>query len=145
MELQYFVEDRYIDSRFEVTGFGTELLVIQRSMGGNVNRDYILGFKTLLERLAELDARLIKASLATRVVQKDLVAEGFELPLRMSSADIECLRKALHRSMTKTGQRKGASGGNPTKRLALEISLPKGLSTEEARRFIQFGRPRDGS
>lgn len=119
-----------LDATFSVEDATEERLVILESRGPDRNLDYKEGLQTLLERLGDLNAVLVDAYLdtvetrrqeLTRPQRRLSLHEGATYPhalRRASAADLTATLKASQRAI---GQPPGASGGNDTRRMVMEV------------------------
>ena len=110
--------------------------LVWESRGGSgpsaTNSDYAPGLSLLLGRLAKLDASLEDALVDTRQTQRQgLNADdrrlnlGRSFPIRLGAVEsLEDLRLEMGRAQVPIGQAPGTRGGNYTKRLQMNLSIP---------------------
>ena len=135
-------DGRRLDAEYSVVAEDSELLslVMESSSGtrSSTNRvprnvDYRQALEVLLRRLKARDAVLVSGVVDSRVTATLPADERrlFPEPITLAEADdIPALRRQLCTAQSKIGQAPGASkGGNGTKRIRLELSVPRYQAT----------------
>jgi hypothetical protein len=109
---------------------GQTTLILESRSGDARNVDYHPALRTLLTRLAELDARLTNAIVDSTVSrrlpfeQRQLRLRERTYPVRLrAEPDIEGLRLAIGAAQESVAQRPGAKGGNRHKRIRLYLDI----------------------
>jgi hypothetical protein len=122
-----------LDATFSVgRNSETEFLIVE-CRGPNRNKDYLIGLESLLSGLADADAILTDAivdSTQSRGMSRKqcrLKLNNRSYPIRLrTELDILALRRELTAAASQTARNSESSGGgNPTKRLRLEIQVPE--------------------
>lgn len=129
-----------LDARFSVEVNRGQTSIIVESRGGTIgagnarNLEYASGLRTLLERLAQLDASIVDAFVDSTVTkamnltseQRRLNVVGHKYPMAVSvNGDLESLRIAICAAQRPIGRKPGAKGsGNNTKRIRLVVTYP---------------------
>lgn len=93
------------------------------------NTQYSEGLRLLLARLAALDAVLELAALATAKESAALDLAGADLPVPLARQDLPALQRAIHR----------AQGNNSTRRIHLQVRLPRPLSIASLQATLSHG------
>lgn len=141
---------RELDAAASLSRHGKRFELIFESSGesGRRNGDYMRAFQIAIERLAALGATLTDGRVESRTTRemkpadKRLGGEDAPYPIRLAKLiDLPGFAKRLRSSGAKIGNAAGR-GGNTTKRIALEFSLPTKLSRGfEVVREHLFGSP----
>ncbi len=127
-----------LDATFSVGRVAEKTFLIYESKGPDRNTDYLVGLESLLCSLANIDCSLVDAVLDTEVTKdialpgRRLFPSGYRYPLRLREVgDLMSFRRALTLSIAATGSARARGGGNPTKRIRLELSVPDELTLHE--------------
>ena len=107
--------------------------IVFESSGPNRNRDYILGFDTVLTRLAEVFAILRDATVVSKETQRlppnqrRLHIADKHYPFQLTSAEEAiATARSLRRAAAAVGRPTTArGGGNPTKRVEIRFAVPR--------------------
>jgi hypothetical protein len=107
--------------------------IVFESSGPGRNRDYILGFDTVLTRLAGLSAILRDATVVSKETQRlppnqrRLHVTDKHYPFRLTSAEEAiATARSLRRAAAAVGRPAAArGGGNPTKRVEIRFVVPR--------------------
>ncbi|CAN7654162.1 HNH endonuclease [Rhizobium sp. LjRoot254] len=127
-----------LDALFSIeTGVGDGFRVNWESRGGSDhgprssrNKDYAPALELLFERLARNSMRIEQIYIASAkesvrpLDDRKISPKGFSYPISPSPTAVRSLRLAIGRELVQFGQSAGASGGNATKRISLDISWP---------------------
>lgn len=142
---------RELDARASLAKAGRVFQLTFESSGeaGRRNGDYREAFELAIKRLAALRATLHDGRVESRrtrdwsPAEKRLVVDQNPYPVELSTVpEISTFAKSLRAAGAKVG-RAGDHGGNPTKRITLDFSLPEGFADEsQATTSILFGEPR---
>jgi hypothetical protein len=124
-----------VDAAFSVSRRIDGDYLIVESRGPNRNTEYDAGLEVLLANLADLDGILLDAVIDSKrtrhlsIDERRLVLEQWPYAIRLRQiADLADLRRALTSSAARTARTPDATGGgNPTKRLRLQIQIPAEL------------------
>lgn len=138
----------FYDATFSVGRSNDSTFMIFESRGPNRNTDYHPGLESLLNNLADLDASLVAAVLDTQQTRdlkyedRQLILEDHKYPVILREVpDLNQLRRDLTSSAGSTGTSRGKDkGGNPTKRIRLELSLPGELTLHELAEVLAEGK-----
>lgn len=108
--------------------------------GGGRNNDYLVALQSILRTATNVGATVHEIRVDSRDVRRGAPSAAMvpmEYPILMDTiADHEALRLRITSAVVRIGQRDGAKGGNPTKRLVLLIEAPIGL--DELSRVFRF-------
>lgn len=108
-----------------------------KSSGGSLNKDYGPAFETLLARMAENGMRIVQVEISssealTGVGDKKILPKGYTYPIDLNGVDFRSLRVAIGRELAAYGRDpNGPDGGNPNKRMTLEIVWPTNPSASQ--------------
>lgn len=127
--------------------------IVFESRGPNRNKDYILGFDTVLTRLAELTAILRDATVVSKETeslapdQRRLYPTDKRYPFQLTSTEeAKATARSLRRAAAAVGRPTTArGGGNPTKRVEIRFEIPRRKRTTLAWLVQQIARPPDSS
>lgn len=148
-----------LDANFETEGQGRDFSIVFKSRGGSgdvaLNRDYMPGLKVLLSRLASIDTVIKAVTLdsgpaRTAIAAGTMSAAQVRIPetsgLVLAKLDTDELCNHISRqqkNINVTGAvRKTAgksAGGNGTRRIRLEISIPDLWSAKGLEAFLRYG------
>jgi hypothetical protein len=119
-----------LDATFSVEPSSDGHAVVLESRGPARNTEYTEGLRTLLERLAALDAVLVDAFLDTRDTQRQGLTQearrlrlpgGASFPYLLAGADADAVVASLKASQPNIGQPPTATGGNDTRRMVMLV------------------------
>ncbi|MBZ0213240.1 MAG: hypothetical protein K8H99_05520, partial [Nitrospirae bacterium] len=135
-----------IDATFSLAGH-SPISVTLESGGGGRNLHYSRGLHLLLQRLSQAQATLLRAALTSSRVTGhqeegiELELEDYSYPIDIASIQVEELRRALQRALARTGRTpdRDGPGGNPTKRITLDVRFPTILDYDVAT-FLRTGK-----
>jgi hypothetical protein len=120
-----------LDADFNVEAIDGQVTLVLESRSGSVrNADYHGALRTLLTRLANLDASITNAIVDSTVSrrlpfeQRQLRLRDRPYPVRLRAEnDIDDLRRAIGAAQEPVAQRPGARGGNRHKRIRLYLDV----------------------
>ncbi len=134
-------------AKFEVQALdGSISLLYDSRSGGKTgavsrNADYMPALELIFRRLAELGAILNDAYVDSRETQaKKLTREqcrldlpGWNYPTQLSAVDdLHVFRKKFSSAQVVIGKEKDSKGGNPTKRVRMQLEVPGFQSTSDS-------------
>jgi hypothetical protein len=137
-----------LDATFSVGRNRDNYFLIVESQGPNRNTDYSSGLEALLRALADLDATLLGATVASKTARRlpdelrRIMAPRHDFPLALRGvSDLARFRISLTSSAAATARENQSGGsGNPTKRLRIDFELPNDLRmTEVADALAEMG------
>ncbi|MGR9272894.1 hypothetical protein ACU8OQ_37080 (plasmid) [Rhizobium leguminosarum] len=143
-----------IDAKFEIDGDGRDFSLIFKADGGSgknrLNRDYGVGFETLMRRLSSIAVSLEGAYLDSRPAQKLELEKRRLGPVKktfLPAADIRTLCSSIRRDAAafdvpderRSRRASVKAGGNQTRRLLLKISAPVAYDVSVLREYLENG------
>lgn len=129
----YNAEGEPLDTTIQIELGADGPRIVFESSGPNRNRDYILGFNTVLIRLAGLAAILRDATVVSKETQRlplnqrRLHIADKRYPFQLTSAEEAiATARSLRRAAAAVGRPATArGGGNPTKRVEIRFAVPR--------------------
>ncbi|EJB02290.1 hypothetical protein Rleg9DRAFT_7323 [Rhizobium leguminosarum bv. trifolii WSM597] len=154
------LDGRVLEARYELTGGENNFELVLKADGGSgedrLNPDYGIALKTILHRLAVIDATLTAAYLDSKGAREGLTLEERLLdpkqPCRLSEENTDKLCSMIRRSaasiavpsaVTSSKIAVEKTGRNTTRRIRLSVSTPVFRSVRAMRTFIENGRISD--
>lgn len=137
-----------LDATFSVARTQESTFIYFESRGPNRNKEYLEGLEDVLSRLRDLNATLVDVLVDSReTVGLDegsrRVDPGLQYPIPLARIDdVGDLRRALTQSAAETARADAsAGGGNPTKRLRLQVEVPAKPLMIELATVLSGSRP----
>lgn len=128
-----------LDATFSVEELGGTLILTYESRGPGRNTQYNAGLETLLRRLADQSVVIADIRIASRdsaqlsAPERRVNADGYSFPIALDTLDVPAFRRALGAAQARTARGPdAATGGNPTKRIEIDLIVPAGTAKSAA-------------